>query len=159
MSLHHGFSSALPVSEEADELPYLRQKLAMLSSRDAEASSSDLARDSNNTTNNSYLRQLEVVHKRSQQCLRLEQQRLEAMLKDAEKQRVRETSRAQEQARRASAAKERGPEVYCKPFCKFMTENPTVFHAVDAMAKGLSVVGTMTLSARDCAALLPSRVT
>lgn len=145
MSLHNGFASALPASEEKEELQYLRQKLELLSARDSSASSSDSARNSN--TN--YLRQLELVHKRSQQCLRLEQQKLEAMLKDAERQRVEATTLAEEKSRRQSASKERGAATYCKPFCDFMTENPTVFHAVDAIAKDLSDNGFKQLSERD----------
>ena len=38
---------------------------------------------------------------------------------------------------------------YCKPFCEFLTDNPTVFHAVDAIAKQLTKEGFTKLSARD----------
>lgn len=42
-----------------------------------------------------------------------------------------------------------GPEKYTKPFTDFMTANPTVFHAVDAVAKDLEKDGYKKLSERD----------
>lgn len=42
-----------------------------------------------------------------------------------------------------------GPEKYTKPFTDFMTANPTVFHAVDAVAKDLEKGGYKKLSERD----------
>lgn len=42
-----------------------------------------------------------------------------------------------------------GPEKYTKPFTDFMTANPTVFHAVDAVAKDLEKSGYKKLSERD----------
>lgn len=42
-----------------------------------------------------------------------------------------------------------GPEKYTKPFTDFMTENPTIFHAVDAVAKDLEKSGYKKLSERD----------
>ncbi|PSN74372.1 aspartyl aminopeptidase [Corynespora cassiicola Philippines] len=42
-----------------------------------------------------------------------------------------------------------GPEIYTKPFTDFMTANPTVFHAVDAVAKDLEKNGYKKLSERD----------
>lgn len=42
-----------------------------------------------------------------------------------------------------------GPERYTKPFTDFMTANPTVFHAVDAVAKDLDKHGYERLSERD----------
>lgn len=42
-----------------------------------------------------------------------------------------------------------GPEKYTKPFTDFMTANPTVFHAVDAIAKDLEKDGYKKLSERD----------
>ncbi|KAJ4344045.1 vacuolar aminopeptidase 1 [Ascochyta clinopodiicola] len=41
------------------------------------------------------------------------------------------------------------PEKYTKPFTDFMTANPTVFHAVDAVAKDLERNGYKKLSERD----------
>ena len=41
------------------------------------------------------------------------------------------------------------PEKYTKPFTDFMTANPTVFHAVDAVAKDLEKDGYKKLSERD----------
>ncbi|KAK4565914.1 vacuolar aminopeptidase 1 [Recurvomyces mirabilis] len=48
-----------------------------------------------------------------------------------------------QQAIRKNAAK------YAEPFCKFLTENPTVFHAVDAVKKQLKDAGFKALSERD----------
>lgn len=41
------------------------------------------------------------------------------------------------------------PEEYTQPFCDFLTDNPTVFHAVDAVAKDLEAAGFKKLSERD----------
>jgi aminopeptidase I len=41
------------------------------------------------------------------------------------------------------------PEKYTKPFTDFMTENPTIFHAVDTVAKDLEKDGYKKLSERD----------
>ncbi|ORY19242.1 aminopeptidase I zinc metalloprotease-domain-containing protein [Clohesyomyces aquaticus] len=49
----------------------------------------------------------------------------------------------------ASQVKRDGPEKYTKPFCDFLTENPTVFHAVDAVARDLEKHGYKKLSERD----------
>jgi len=40
-------------------------------------------------------------------------------------------------------------ESYAKPFCDFLTNNPTVFHAVDAIAEQLESEGFSKLSERD----------
>lgn len=45
--------------------------------------------------------------------------------------------------------KKDGPEKYTKPFTDFMTNNPTIFHAVDAVAKDLEKDGYKKLSERD----------
>jgi aminopeptidase I len=42
-----------------------------------------------------------------------------------------------------------GPEKYTKPFTDFMTANPTIFHAVDAVARDLENHGYKKLSERD----------
>jgi len=42
-----------------------------------------------------------------------------------------------------------GPEKYTKPFTDFMTANPTVFHAVDAVAQDLEKSGYRKLSERN----------
>ncbi|KAF2208745.1 hypothetical protein CERZMDRAFT_48854 [Cercospora zeae-maydis SCOH1-5] len=47
------------------------------------------------------------------------------------------------EARRQNAAS------YTKPFCDFLTENPTVFHAVDALKRDLKDAGFKQLSERD----------
>lgn len=41
------------------------------------------------------------------------------------------------------------PEAYTKPFCDFLTENPTIFHTVDHFKKKLSDAGFSELPARD----------
>lgn len=41
------------------------------------------------------------------------------------------------------------PKAYCKPFCDFLTENPTVFHAVSAIASDYELAGFTKLSERD----------
>ncbi|TKA29560.1 hypothetical protein B0A50_03573 [Salinomyces thailandicus] len=45
---------------------------------------------------------------------------------------------------------------YTGPFCKFLTDNPTVFHAVDAVKQQLKDAGFMELSERDSWNLKPS---
>lgn len=47
------------------------------------------------------------------------------------------------QATRENAA------AYTKPFCDFLTDNPTVFHAVDALKKQLKDAGFTEISERD----------
>lgn len=53
-------------------------------------------------------------------------------------------------ATRENAAK------YTKPFCNFLTENPTVFHCIDAMKDELKDAGFTELSERDSWAVKPS---
>lgn len=55
-----------------------------------------------------------------------------------------------QQATRDNAAK------YTKPFCEFLTDNPTVFHAVSAMKKDLKDAGWTELSERDSWNIKPS---
>jgi aminopeptidase I len=47
-------------------------------------------------------------------------------------------------------------EVYCKPFCDFLTDNPTVFHAVDSTKEQLKSAGWTELSERDAWDIKPS---
>lgn len=49
----------------------------------------------------------------------------------------------------ARPQKELSPEDYAKPFCKFLTDNPTVFHAVSAVSSDLESQGYKKLSERD----------
>ncbi len=44
------------------------------------------------------------------------------------------------------SAKNIKPEDFTKPFCDFMTENPTVFHAVDYFKQELSAAGYTEVS-------------
>jgi len=46
-------------------------------------------------------------------------------------------------------AKDLRPEAFTKPYVEFMTENPTVFHAVDYFKEKLLKVGYKELSSRD----------
>ena len=41
------------------------------------------------------------------------------------------------------------PEAYTKPFCDFLTENPTIFHAVEYFKTKLEKLGFVELPARD----------
>ncbi|KAE9991733.1 hypothetical protein EG327_011094 [Venturia inaequalis] len=45
--------------------------------------------------------------------------------------------------------KERDAAYYTKPFCKFLSENPTIFHVVDAFATDLKAHGYKKISERD----------
>ena len=47
------------------------------------------------------------------------------------------------------------PEDYTEPYLKFMTENPTIFHAVDTLTKGLADAGYEYLSERKLWNLKP----
>ena len=51
--------------------------------------------------------------------------------------------------RKEEVREKEDPEKYTKPFTDFMTANPTVFHAVDAVAKDLEKAGYKKLSERD----------
>ncbi|KAI7222023.1 peptidase M18, aminopeptidase I [Hortaea werneckii] len=60
---------------------------------------------------------------------------------------------------RSSRTKKATPtnsDEYTEPFCKFLTENPTVFHAVDAVKKQLKDAGFTELSERDRWNIKPS---
>jgi aminopeptidase I len=50
---------------------------------------------------------------------------------------------------RVERKEKKGPEQYTKPFTDYMTANPTIFHAVDAVAKDLEENGYEKLSERD----------
>ena len=47
-------------------------------------------------------------------------------------------------------------DVYCKPFCDFLTENPTVFHAVGSTKQQLKEAGWTELDERDAWDIRPS---
>ncbi|RMY48728.1 hypothetical protein D0865_07911 [Hortaea werneckii] len=60
---------------------------------------------------------------------------------------------------RSSRTKKATPtnaDEYTEPFCKFLTENPTVFHAVDGVKKQLKDAGFTELSERDRWDIKPS---
>ncbi|KAK3686922.1 vacuolar aminopeptidase 1 [Vermiconidia calcicola] len=60
------------------------------------------------------------------------------------------------EAQRFPKATSSAAEVYCKPFCNFLTENPTVFHAVDSTKRQLKAMGWTELSERDAWDIKPS---
>ncbi|KAK3712150.1 vacuolar aminopeptidase 1 [Vermiconidia calcicola] len=60
------------------------------------------------------------------------------------------------EAQRFPGATSSAAEVYCKPFCDFLTENPTVFHAVDSTKRQLKAMGWTELSERDAWDIKPS---
>ncbi|KAL1303007.1 hypothetical protein AAFC00_003323 [Neodothiora populina] len=83
--------------------------------------------------------------------LRSEHERLDKILDDAKA-----TLEAPSTSQNRSPARPPYPQatadnakVYCKPFCDFLTENPTVFHAVDAIGCQLQRAGFKKLSERD----------
>lgn len=48
--------------------------------------------------------------------------------------------------RQAQSAASIKPEEFTKPFCEFLTENPTIFHSVDYFKKKLENVGYKEVS-------------
>jgi|HubBroStandDraft_4_1064222.scaffolds.fasta_scaffold2239589_2 hypothetical protein len=48
---------------------------------------------------------------------------------------------AEEEAGGMERGRLREPEAYAEPFCRFASENPTVFHAVECFAKKLRAAG------------------
>ncbi|KAL4788454.1 glycosyl hydrolase family 71-domain-containing protein [Aspergillus varians] len=52
-------------------------------------------------------------------------------------------------ARPSTSAKTINPEDYSQAYCDFMTENPTIFHAVDGFSKQLEGKGYKVLSERE----------
>lgn len=57
---------------------------------------------------------------------------------------------------REPAKEKKNAASYTKPFCDFLTENPTVFHAVDALKQDLKNAGFTQLSERDAWKIEPS---
>ncbi|EOD52829.1 putative aspartyl aminopeptidase protein [Neofusicoccum parvum UCRNP2] len=55
----------------------------------------------------------------------------------------------QQQQQSGGARRSLKPEDYTQPFCSFLTDNPTVFHAVAAVAGELQAAGYQKLSERD----------
>ncbi|GAO16879.1 hypothetical protein UVI_02011990 [Ustilaginoidea virens] len=56
---------------------------------------------------------------------------------------------AEDQACRLCQVAQCKPEAFTKPFCDFLRENPTVFHAVDYFKRKLNDCGFAELSSRD----------
>ena len=131
-SFHHSMNSPPP---SFDMTPLLKERL------EAEFNKAAYA--------DSYRAQLELVHEHNKQCLRLEQMKLDNMLQSAT---LHAQSPSYQQACETPApilATSQNAESYAKPFCDFLTDNPTVFHAVDSMAQGLKHYGFTKLSERD----------
>ncbi|KAI5364707.1 Putative peptidase M18 [Septoria linicola] len=61
----------------------------------------------------------------------------------------RERGAPRDEQQRFKQATRENAAAYTKPFCDFLTDNPTVFHAVDAMKKDLKDAGFTQLSERD----------
>lgn len=126
----------------------------------SESGSSRLRPSSPTNAYADYIKQLERVHQESKQCLRIEQQKLDSMLKEAQIQNLSLNARSESlhhsrsvpvpsPAAREHMSREENARVYTKPFCDFLTDNPTVFHAVSALAKDLTKQGYKKLSERD----------
>lgn len=61
-------------------------------------------------------------------------------------------------APRLSEARELKPEDFTKPFTDFLTENPTIFHAVDYFKRKLNDAGFEEVCTHSPGALLPARL-
>ncbi|KAK6004754.1 hypothetical protein QM012_008616 [Aureobasidium pullulans] len=96
-----------------------------------------------------YRTQLELLHEHNKQCLRLEQLKLDNMLQSATLHAQSSSCQPVSETPAPIFATSQNAESYAKPFCDFLTENPTVFHAVDSMAQDLKHGGFTKLSERD----------
>lgn len=65
-------------------------------------------------------------------------------------------SRREDKSARFKQATRENAEKYTKPFCDFLTNNPTVFHCVDAVKSQLKDAGWKELSERDAWKIEPS---
>jgi aminopeptidase I len=68
----------------------------------------------------------------------------------------RRSSPTENKAARFKQATRENAEKYTKPFCDFLTNNPTVFHCVDAVKTQLKDAGWKELSERDAWKIEPS---
>jgi aminopeptidase I len=68
----------------------------------------------------------------------------------------RRSSPTEDKAARFKQATRENAEKYTKPFCDFLTNNPTVFHCVDAVKTQLKDAGWKELSERDAWKIEPS---
>ncbi|KAH0005137.1 hypothetical protein KCU78_g13026, partial [Aureobasidium melanogenum] len=96
-----------------------------------------------------YRTQLELLHEHNKQCLRLEQLKLDNMLQSATLHAQSSPYQTMPETPAPIFATSHNAESYAKPFCDFLTDNPTVFHAVDSMAHDLKDDGFTKLSERD----------
>lgn len=101
---------------------------------------------------------LRMMHEQSMERLRRDQEGLDQLLRDAHYSVPAMQSPPQPTYTRAEPTPEYIPRpsvtssnaaIYTQPFCDFLTDNPTVFHAVDAMAAQLKKQGFKKLSERD----------
>ncbi|KAK2756495.1 hypothetical protein FQN54_005388 [Arachnomyces sp. PD_36] len=78
--------------------------------------------------------------------LHLSESQTERQWKPAEPAQVKRNEQAETST---STSKKTNPAAYAQPFCKFMTSNPTVFHAVSSFGSQLEDHGYIRLSERD----------
>lgn len=95
-----------------------------------------------------------ILSKQPSECSEAENNHVERLWKLylREQARLRRNSFAADttaQALRPKQATRENAEKYTKPFCDFLTNNPTVFHAVDAIKTQLKDAGFSELSERD----------
>lgn len=127
--------------EELDSMyEYMRQRLEQSRLNETERSTA-----TQRVPSSDYRRQLELAHQRSHRFLRDEQARLDALLEDVKAHQI---PIPPTQAARTRKQGSSDPASYTKPFCDFLTNNPTVFHAVDAIASELEENGFKALSER-----------
>ncbi|KAF2153424.1 hypothetical protein K461DRAFT_278234 [Myriangium duriaei CBS 260.36] len=104
-----------------------------------------------NDTKPDYARHVELARKRSQQFFQQEKARLDsqldALLEDVT--RMGPNLQRSLNASRPTTKQYKDPESYAKPFCQFLTDNPTVFHSVDYFSSELEKNGFEELSERD----------
>ncbi|KAF4555154.1 Aminopeptidase I zinc metalloprotease (M18)-like protein [Elsinoe fawcettii] len=148
-SLRSGFNFAeMPTEtrpqvsqEELDSMyDYVRRRLEQTRINESDR----VAPAPKESTPTEYRRQLELAHQRSHRFLRDEQARLDALLEDVKAQQIPIPSNNRHKTRIGSS----DPAAYAQPFCDYLTDNPTIFHAVDAVAKDLEDNGFKKLSER-----------
>lgn len=103
------------------------------------------------------LAQLETMRQQLSNMRQEEQQRMDRIIEEAQSRGVtlnidRSTIASPAPAPEAPVspqASKDNAKIYTKPFCDFLTNNPTVFHAVDDLANQLKRAGYTALSERD----------
>jgi len=142
----------MPQDDLDKAYPLLEQKLANLAMRTSDMPTSPQFQSQSQNMQNAtdYMRQFELASKRSQQMLRNEQAKLDALLQDCKSRTMNMNLNFNNNNMTTHRSMQtKGPEAYTKPFCDFLTKNPTVFHAAAAFASQLSDKGFKELSERD----------